>query len=125
MVTSKRGRLSSADKEKIHALSERGLSTLDIALEVERREDVIEAILAAKKAPARGRKPKTEAGEAAKTTSNGAVIAASGKTARGLLTHQLWVRPGFCIELSLPGDLSQAEAERLSIMIRALPFSYE
>lgn len=123
MVTSKRGRLSSSDREKIHALSERGLSVAEIAAEVERREDVIESILGTKKAPLRGRRPLGVA--IGKAVGNGAAGSPvrRGDRPRGLLSHLLWVRPGFQIELHLPADLSEGEAERLSIMIKALPFA--
>lgn len=122
MVTSKRGRLSSSDREKIHALSERGLSVADIAREVERREDVIEMILGTKRAPSRGRKGPMKAGKAG---ANGVAneVSVRRERPRGLLSHLLWVRPGFQIELNLPADLTEGEAERLSIMIKALPFA--
>ena len=125
MVTSKRGRLSSADRERIHALSERGLSAAQIAREVERREDVIESILgASKKASNRGRKP-NKVVEAPRVQAPSAPAPAKVRTERpkGMLEHQLWVRPGYRIELTLPADLSAAEAERLANWARSLPFS--
>jgi hypothetical protein len=123
MVTSKRGRLSSADRERIHALSERGLSAAQIAKEVERREDVIEQILGAhKKSSNRGRKPK-----APEPAPRPQVVAPAPKPKaerpRGVLEHQLWIRPGYQIELVLPADLSGAEAERLANWARSLPFA--
>jgi hypothetical protein len=136
MVTSKRGRLSSADRERIHALAERGMSVDEIASEVERREDVIEAILGKNKAASNGRAKRSRVEEDRSSASNGAgrprakpVDALSemmmSKTRRvgGTLEHMLWVRPGFQIQLTLPADLSQTEAERLSVMVRNLPFS--
>jgi hypothetical protein len=124
MLTSKRGRLSSADRERIHALSERGLSAAQIAKEVERREDVIEAILgASKKNSGRGRKPKVVAPPPRATAVAPAPKAARAERPRGVLEHQLWVRPGYHIELVLPADLTAAEAERLATWARSLPFS--
>lgn len=125
MVMSKRGRLSSADRERIHALSERGLSAAQIAKEVERREDVIEAILgASKKNSNRGRKPKApEPAPRAQAVASPAPRAARAERPRGVLEHQLWVRPGYHIELELPADLTVAEAERLANWARSLPFA--
>ncbi|MBS2034908.1 hypothetical protein JST97_07965 [bacterium] len=124
MLTSKRGRLSSADRERIHALSERGLSAAQIAKEVERREDVIESILgASKKSSGRGRKPKVVAPPARQVAVAPAPKAARVERPRGVLEHQLWVRPGYHIELVLPADLTAAEAERLATWARSLPFS--
>lgn len=126
MLTSKRGRLSSADRERIHALSERGLSAAQIAKEVERREDVIEAILgASKKNSARGRKPKAPVAPPPRAAAAPAPApkAARAERPRGVLEHQLWVRPGYHIELVLPADLTAAEAERLATWARSLPFS--
>ncbi|MFN8611409.1 MAG: hypothetical protein U0931_27940 [Vulcanimicrobiota bacterium] len=124
MLTSKRGRLSSADRERIHALSERGLSAAQIAKEVERREDVIESILgASKKSSGRGRKPKVAAPAPRAVTPAPAPKAPRAERPRGVLEHQLWVRPGYHIELVLPADLTAAEAERLATWARSLPFS--
>lgn len=127
MVMSKRGRLSSADRERIHALSERGLSAAQIAKEVERREDVIEAILgASKKSSNRGRKPAAKAPEPApraQVVAPTPVAKPRAERARGVLEHQLWIRPGYQIELVLPADLSNAEAERLANWARSLPFA--
>lgn len=127
MVMSKRGRLSSADRERIHALSERGLSAAQIAKEVERREDVIESILgASKKNSTRGRKPKApEPAPRAQAAAPAPAPAAKARAERprGVLEHQLWVRPGYHIELILPADLSAAEAERLANWARSLPFA--
>ena len=125
MVTSKRGRLSSADRERIHALSERGLSAAQIAKEVERREDVIESILgASKKSSNRGRKPKApEPAPRAQAAAPAPAPKARAERPRGVLEHQLWVRPGYHIELILPADLTAAEAERLANWARSLPFA--
>lgn len=125
MVTSKRGRLSSADRERIHALSERGLSAAQIAKEVERREDVIESILgASKKNSNRGRKPKApEPAPRAQVAPPAPAPKARAERPRGVLEHQLWVRPGYHIELILPADLTAAEAERLANWARSLPFA--
>jgi len=124
MVTSKRGRLSSADRQRIHALSERGLSAAQIAKEVERREDVIEGILGERKASNRGRKPgKVVESPRAQAPSAPAATKARAERPKGMLEHQLWVRPGYRIELILPADLSSAEAERLASWARSLPFS--
>lgn len=124
MVTSKRGRLSSADRQRIHALSERGLSAAQIAKEVERREDVIESILGERKASNRGRKPgKVVEVPRAQAPSAPAASKARAERPKGMLEHQLWVRPGYRIELTLPADLSSAEAERLASWARSLPFS--
>jgi hypothetical protein len=125
MVTSKRGRLSSADRERIHALSERGLSAAQIAKEVERREDVIESILgASKKSSNRGRKPKApEPAPRAQVAPPAPAPKARAERPRGVLEHQLWVRPGYHIELILPADLTTAEAERLANWARSLPFA--
>ena len=115
MVMSKRGRLSSADRERIHALSERGLSAAQIAKEVERREDVIEGILgASKKSSTRGRKPKAPEPAGRVQAAAVAPVKARAERPRGVLEHQLWVRPGYHIELALPADLTVAEAERLA-----------
>lgn len=123
MVMSKRGRLSSADRERIHALSERGLSAAQIAKEVERREDVIESILgASKKNSNRGRKPKAPE-PAPRAQAVAPAPKARAERPRGVLEHQLWVRPGFHIELALPADLTVAEAERLATWARSLPFA--
>jgi hypothetical protein len=113
MLTSKKGRLSSADRDRIHSLSERGFSIQEIAEEVERREDVVEGVLGETKA-VRVRK--------------GSALARSGAKARdesppGLLSHFFWVRPGFQIEFNLPADLTEGEAERLCAMVKSLPFS--
>lgn len=130
MVTSKRGRLSSADRERIHALAERGMSVEEIATEVERREDVIEAILGKNKATGSRakRSSRVEDDKAGKPRAKPVDALAEmmmSKTRRvgGTLEHMLWVRPGFQIQLTLPADLSQTEAERLSVMVRNLPFS--
>ena len=120
MVNSKRGRISSADRERIHAMSEKGLSVEEIAHEVERREDVVEAILNEKKG-GRGRKPRVLIKDAVSNIP--AAPKARSYGAKGFLNHSLWVRPGFQIDLTLPGDITEAEAERLSVMIRAIPFS--
>lgn len=117
MVISKRGRLSSADRERIHALAERGHSIEEISRELERREDVIEGILEEKEASARARK------SGSKQSPPNGVPVSKKVTAKGLLSHFIWVRPGFQIELTLPADLSESEAERLSIMVKSLPFS--
>ena len=126
MVMSKRGRLSSADRERIHALSERGLSAAQIAKEVERREDVIESILgASKKSSNRGRKPKAPEPAPRVQAAPAPALApkARAERPRGVLEHQLWVRPGYHIELVLPADLTAAEAERLATWARSLPFA--
>jgi len=122
MVTSKRGRLSSADRERIHALAEKGKSISEISRDVERRPDVIEAILGAKKLVARGRKPRQEEDERPIPVAR---IASAPRRdlPRDILEHQLWVRPGVQITLSLPGDFNEFEAERLAVMVRNLPFS--
>lgn len=121
MVISKRGRMSSADRERIHALAEKGKSVADISRIVERRPDVIEAILGAKRMTLRGRRPKAEEGD---LRGSAPVRVASERIERPktVLDHQLWVRPGLQITLSLPGDFNEAEAERLAVMIRNLPF---
>ncbi|MBT9583768.1 hypothetical protein IV102_10495 [bacterium] len=116
MVISKRGRLSSADRERIHALAERGHSIEEISRELERREDVIEGILEEKQASARTRKA------APKPSGNGVPVSKKSQP-KGLLSHFIWVRPGFQIELTLPADLSEGEAERLSVMVKSLPFT--
>lgn len=131
MVTSKRGRLSSADRERIHALAERGMSVEEIATEVERREDVIEAILGKNKATGNARAKRSnrveedKAGKPRAKPVDALAEMMMSKTRRvgGTLEHMLWVRPGFQIQLTLPADLSQTEAERLSVMVRNLPFS--
>lgn len=133
MVTSKRGRMSSADREKIHALAERGLSVDEIAAEVERRADVVEAILGKNhKTNGRGRRRAEEErpasrGRARAAEAVPAPVVKEGRGRRvasgGTLEHLLWVRPGFQIQLTLPADLSEHEAERLSVMVRNLPFS--
>lgn len=122
MVTSKRGRLSSADRERIHALAEKGKSIAEISRDVERRPDVIEAILGAKKLVARGRKPRMDEDERPVPVAR---IASAPRRdlPRDILEHQLWVRPGVQITLSLPGDFNEYEAERLAVMVRNLPFS--
>ncbi len=124
MVMSKRGRLSTADRERIHALSERGLSAAQIAKEVERREDVIEGILgASKKNSNRGRKPKAPEPAPRVQAAPAPAPKARAERPRGVLEHQLWVRPGYHIELVLPADLTAAEAERLATWARSLPFA--
>lgn len=125
MVTSKRGRLSSADRERIHALAERGLSLSDIAKEVERKEEVIGEILGEKKSRLRKSSPLVAKSPVLRPSRPAPVVKDSSRPSRpqGLLGHSLWVRPGYQIELTLPADLTLAEAERLSIMIRSLPFS--
>ncbi|MCW5869147.1 MAG: hypothetical protein KIS61_17945 [Candidatus Eremiobacteraeota bacterium] len=120
---SKRGRLSSADRERIHALSERGLSAAQIAKEVERREDVIEGILnAGKKNSTRGRKPRAYE-PPPRAQAAFPPRAPRAERPRGVLEHQLWIRPGYHIELVLPADLTGAEAERLANWARSLPFA--
>lgn len=137
MVTSKRGRLSSADRERIHALAERGMTVDEIATQVQRREDVIEAILGKSKAATNGRAKRSRVeDDKASAASNGAgrprakpvdglseLLMSKTRRVGGTLEHMLWVRPGFQIQLTLPADLSQTEAERLSVMVRNLPFS--
>jgi hypothetical protein len=39
------------------------------------------------------------------------------------ITHQLRLRLGFTVKLKLPVDLTEEEAERLSLWVQALPFS--
>lgn len=46
-------------------------------------------------------------------------VDASGE---GTITHRYVLRPGFVVDLTLPGDLSGAEASRLADFIRTLPF---
>jgi hypothetical protein len=41
------------------------------------------------------------------------------------VTHVFWLRPGMQIKVSLPGDLSQREAERLALFVESLPFTSE
>ncbi len=124
MVVSKRGRLSTADRERIHALSNRGLSAAQIAKEVERREDVVEGILStSKKSSNRGRKPKAPEPAPRVQAAPAPAPKARAERPRGVLEHQLWVRPGYHIELVLPADLTAAEAERLATWARSLPFA--
>jgi len=110
MLTSKKGRMSHEDRQRIFEMDENGFSLAEIAHEVQRREDVVADILSERK----GRRHKAKASpETARVTG-----------AKSLLSHQLWVRPGYQIELSLPADLTVGEAERLSVMVRSLPFSH-
>jgi len=41
------------------------------------------------------------------------------------IQHRFTLRPGFEVELALPGDLTQTEAKRLATFISALPFGDE
>lgn len=121
MSESKRGRISNSDRERIHELASRGESVESIADAVERRVDVVQAILGSLAGRFRGRLPKA----AATSAPERAVAPRASKRAMSTdqLSHSFWLRPGVQLELSLPADLSQVEAERLCTMVRALPFN--
>jgi hypothetical protein len=120
MADSKRGRISNSDRERIQELASRGESVEAIASAVERRVDVVQAILGALSSRFRGRMPKAAPAAAAAPAASKA--AAKRAVGSGLLSHSMWLRPGIQLEFSLPADLTQAEAERLCTMVRALPF---
>lgn len=119
MAKIRRGRLSNADRQRIHDMYSGGKSIAQISKEVERREDIIAGILGLSK-------------KALAMTTRAAPVGAPKKETREapraareeeVLEHRLWVRPGYQIVLRLPADLSAIEAERLSVMVKTLPFS--
>lgn len=130
MAKIRRGRLSNADRQRIHDMYGSGKSIAQISKEVERREDIIAGILglskralaaASKVAPPAKKdgRPAKEAPAVAAAVS----VAVASASEDDVLEHHFWVRPGYPIGLRLPADLTASEAERLASMIKSLPFS--
>lgn len=120
---SKRGRLSSSDRDRIHELAQSGYSVEEIAEQVERRKDVVESVLGAAAAAAQPKKARRTRAQAAPQVEEVAQEEGENEIAEGMLQHFIWLRSGVQVELVLPADLTQAEAERLSVMVRNLPFT--